>query len=142
MVFDISCSKREGIGNDNRVFDIVVLEIKSESDHRGERASVKASSTNGVINVDGANIVLGGYTNSHSHQLACPPSVFLLVIGYILIVMANISGVDPIFLRVSPLNRQDLFFIGEKLVLEKLESPLILFYFKKESKTRKRTLKK
>ena len=33
-------------------------------------------------------------------------------------------------------------FIGEKLVLEKSESPLILFYFKKENKTRQKTLKK
>ena len=35
-----------------------------------------------------------------------------------------------------------LAFIGEKLILEKLESPLILFYFKRENKTRKKTLKK
>ena len=35
-----------------------------------------------------------------------------------------------------------LIFIGEKLVLENLESPLILFYFKKKNKTRKKTLKK
>ena len=35
-----------------------------------------------------------------------------------------------------------LIFIGEKLVLDKLESPLILFYFKMENKTRKKTLKK
>ena len=35
-----------------------------------------------------------------------------------------------------------LIFIGEKLVLKKLESPLILFYFKKENKIRKKTLKK
>ena len=35
-----------------------------------------------------------------------------------------------------------LVFIGKKLVLEKLESPLILFYFKKENKTKKKTLKK
>ena len=35
-----------------------------------------------------------------------------------------------------------LAFIGEKLVLEKSESPLILFYFKRENKTRKKNLKK
>ena len=35
-----------------------------------------------------------------------------------------------------------LIFIGEKLVLDKLESPLILFYFKIENKTKKKTLKK
>ena len=34
-----------------------------------------------------------------------------------------------------------LVFIGEKLVLEKTESPLILFYFKRENKTRRKTLK-
>ena len=32
-------------------------------------------------------------------------------------------------------------FIGEKLVLEKLASPFILFYFKRENKIRKKTLK-
>ena len=35
-----------------------------------------------------------------------------------------------------------LTFIGEKLVFEKSESPLILFYFKRENKIRKKTLKK
>ena len=34
------------------------------------------------------------------------------------------------------------FYFGENLVLEKLESPLILFYFKRENKTRKKILKK
>ena len=34
-----------------------------------------------------------------------------------------------------------LVFIGKKLVLERLESPPILFYFKRENKTRKKTLK-
>ena len=33
-------------------------------------------------------------------------------------------------------------FIGEKLVLEKLESSFILFYFKRENKIRKKILKK
>ena len=37
--------------------------------------------------------------------------------------------------RESPFN-------NEKLVLEKSESPLILFYFKRENKIRKKTLKK
>ena len=41
-----------------------------------------------------------------------------------------------------PIQSARLIFIGEKLVLEKLESPLILFYFKKEKKTRKKNLKK
>ena len=41
-----------------------------------------------------------------------------------------------------PTQSARLIFIGEKLVLEKLESPLILFYFKKEKKTRKKNLKK
>ena len=35
-----------------------------------------------------------------------------------------------------------LIFIGEKIVLEKLESPLILFYFKREKNKKKKTLKK
>ena len=34
-----------------------------------------------------------------------------------------------------------LTFVGEKLVLEKLESPLILFYFKRKNKTRKKNPK-
>ena len=34
------------------------------------------------------------------------------------------------------------FYLVKNLVLEKLESPLILFYFKKENKIRKKTLKK
>lgn len=88
----MSCSKRESLGNGNRVFDVVVLERKSESDGRGERASVEASSMNGVGDVDGDNMVLDGYINSHGHRLACLPSFFLLVIGYILTVVANISG--------------------------------------------------
>ena len=50
--------------------------------------------------------------------------------------------VDPHFLCASPLNRQDSLLFGEKLVLEKSEPPLILFYFKRENKTRKKTLKK
>ena len=45
------------------------------------------------------------------------------------------------FTRV-PTHQRDSLLFGEKLVLEKLESPLILFYFWKENKTRKKTLKK
>ena len=44
--------------------------------------------------------------------------------------------------HVRPHSMARLIFIGEKLVLKKLESPLILFYFKRENKTRKKTLKK
>ena len=44
--------------------------------------------------------------------------------------------------HVHPHSSARLIFIGEKLVSEKLESPLILFYFKRENKTRKKTLKK
>ena len=44
--------------------------------------------------------------------------------------------------HVRPHSMARLIFIGEKLVLENLESPFILFYFKKENKTRKKTLKK
>ena len=37
---------------------------------------------------------------------------------------------------------EKLIFIGEKLVLDKLESPLILFYIKRKNKTKNKTLKK
>ena len=50
--------------------------------------------------------------------------------------------VDSHFSRVSSLNRRDLLLLVKKLVLEKSESPLILFYFKKENQIRKKTLKK
>ena len=43
--------------------------------------------------------------------------------------------------HVRPHSMARLVFIGEKLVLEKTESPLILFYFKRKNKTRKKTLK-
>ena len=42
--------------------------------------------------------------------------------------------------HVHPHSMAELFFISEKLVLEKLESPLILFYLKRENKTIKKTL--
>ena len=45
VVSDMTCSKGEGRGED---------------DGRGERGSVEASGANGVYNVDGANMVLGG----------------------------------------------------------------------------------
>ena len=50
--------------------------------------------------------------------------------------------VDSRFLHASPLNGQDLFLLVKKLVLEKLKSSLILFYFKRENKIRKKILKK
>ena len=37
---------------------------------------------------------------------------------------------------------ETLFLFMNNLVFEKLESPLILFYFKRENKIRKKTLKK
>ena len=49
---------------------------------------------------------------------------------------------DPHFSFASPLNRKDSFLFGEKLILANSESPLILFYFKRENKIRKKTLKK
>ena len=50
---------------------------------------------------------------------------------------------DLSFLHAPPLNGETRFcFNSENLFLEKLESPLILFYFKRENKTRKKTLKK
>ena len=48
----------------------------------------------------------------------------------------------PTFFMCVPTQSARLIFIGENLVLKKLESPLILFYFKRENKTRKKTLKK
>ena len=49
----------------------------------------------------------------------------------------------PAFFTCVPTQSTRLAFIGEKkLVLEKLESPLILFYFRRKNKTRKKTLKK
>ena len=51
-------------------------------------------------------------------------------------------GVWTHIFHMRPHSMAMLIFIGEKLVLEKLESPLILFYFKKENKIRKKTLKK
>ena len=50
--------------------------------------------------------------------------------------------VDLHFSRAPSLDQRDLLFICEKIVLEKSESPLILLYFKRENKTRKKTLKK
>ena len=37
---------------------------------------------------------------------------------------------DPHFARAPPLNQRDSLLYGEKLVLEKSELPLILFYYK------------
>ena len=49
---------------------------------------------------------------------------------------------DRYFSCASPLDRRNLFLFGEKFIFgKKLESPLILFYFKIENKTRKKTLK-
>ena len=45
--------------------------------------------------------------------------------------------------HVHPLSiGETRFLMVKKIVLEKSESPLILFYFKKENKKRKKTLKK
>ena len=42
----------------------------------------------------------------------------------------KMPNVDLHFSRASPLDRRDSLFICEKLILEKLESPLILFFLK------------
>ena len=47
----------------------------------------------------------------------------------------------PVFFTCAPTHRWDLLFNGENLVLVKLESLPILFYFKRENKIRKKTLK-
>ena len=44
--------------------------------------------------------------------------------------------------HVCPHSMASFIFIDEKLVSKKLDSPLILFYFKRENKIRKKTLKK
>ena len=56
--------------------------------------------------------------------------------------MHTYTCVDPYFSCASPLDQQDLLLFCEKLVSEKSESPLILFYFERKNKTRKKTLKK
>ena len=48
----------------------------------------------------------------------------------------------PVFFTCVPTQWAKLIFVSEKFVLENLELPLILFYFKRENKTRKKTLKK
>ena len=53
----------------------------------------------------------------------------------------EINTYGPTFFTCVPPRRWDSLFVGEKLVLVKLESSLILFYFKRENKTRKKTLK-
>ena len=53
------------------------------------------------------------------------------------------SQCGPTFFTCAPTQSTRIAFIGEKkLILEKSKSPLILFYFKRENKTRKKTLKK
>ena len=49
---------------------------------------------------------------------------------------------EPVFFTCIPTRQRDSLFNGGKLVLEKSESPLILFYFKRGSKIRKKTLRK
>ena len=52
-----------------------------------------------------------------------------MVVFYVGSVVENI-GVDPHFSRASLLDwRDSFFFICEKLILEKLESPPVLFLF-------------
>ena len=58
VVSDTTCSKGEGLGED---------------DGKGEWGSVEASGTNGVDNVDGANMVLGGCIDRRGCWLARPP---------------------------------------------------------------------
>ena len=62
VVSDTTCSKGEGLGED---------------DGKGEWGSVEASGTNGVDNVDGANMVLGGCIDRRGCWLAHPPSRLL-----------------------------------------------------------------
>ena len=54
----------------------------------------------------------------------------------------NNAPVDSHFSHAFPLNRRDLLFNGEKLVLEKLESSLIFIIFLRENKIRNYNPKK
>ena len=81
VVFDKTCSKGEGLG---------------ESDGRGERGSVEASSANGVDYMDGANMVSGGCIERRGCRPTHPPSRLLPLpqhrISCILTVMVDTSG--------------------------------------------------
>ena len=81
VVSDTTCSKWEGLG---------------EGDGRGEVGSVEASGANEVDDVDGANMVSGGCIDRQSCWPARLPYRLLPLprplIGYILTVMADISG--------------------------------------------------
>ena len=50
-------------------------------------------------------------------------------LNYFWVKTTNIT-VDPHFSRALPLNRRDSLLFVKNYFLEKLESPLILFYFK------------
>ena len=56
--------------------------------------------------------------------------------------LTNQTGCGPAFFTCVPTQWQVSFLLMKKLVSEKLDSPLILFYFKRENKIRKKTLKK
>ena len=68
--------------------------------------------------------------------------VMLLWSYFILHIVLLLVYVDPHFSRAPPLDRRDSLFICEKLILEKLESPPILFLFWRENKTKKKNPKK
>ena len=68
--------------------------------------------------------------------------VWLLALCFIFCKKLWLYPVDPHFSRAPPLDRRDSLFICEKLILEKLESPPILFLFQRENKTRKKNPKK
>ena len=53
----------------------------------------------------------------------------LWTLNIILVRTSLVLRVDPHFSRAPPLDRRDSLFICEKLILEKLESPPILFLF-------------
>ena len=81
VVSGTTCPKGEGLG---------------EGDGRGEGVSVEASSVNGVDDVDGANMVLGGCIDGQDYRPTHPPSHLLPLprprIGCILTIVADTGG--------------------------------------------------
>ena len=77
----MTCSRRESLG---------------EGDGKGEGRLVEASGANGIEDVNGVNMDLGGCTDGRDHWLACLPSHLLPIprpiIGYILKILTDKGG--------------------------------------------------
>ena len=72
VVSERTCSRGEGLGNGKVIFDIAVLKGTSTGDIKGKKVTMEVLGANGVVDVDNANIVLGGCTNNRGHRPACP----------------------------------------------------------------------